>query len=623
MSTTSANKTTVGRQAQLPLGRAFKISMNSLRIRFWRSMVTAGGIFLGIAFLATVLTQWLMQWPVAPKVDAGFIRLDGQINGPGDYDVYKPVPVEAGVQAGIPEEVIKRVLLKDANNFSLTEIIQGQLQEKRAVRNLARVKKEWQSLSKYEKDLPLYVDILGGKDIKIGDAVKAGVPKAIVAKAVALGETIEWARLFKELQRTGKPDSITLATALNKDITPAQAISAGIPKDLVDAVMAVPREIEDEEDSEDSGPPPPKPGAFRGTLLAKVLDENPDFWTEFRYVNNLRKVLPVYADMAAEKDIRVEEAVKAGLPGKVAEKMASQYPTFKGADLIDIFREQTDGIKPIYLATALDQDITIKDAVRADIPIAIAKKLAGSGKAFKGSSLNDLIKDHPRWIKIWTARVSRNAIFDTAPQAAIDKLAKSYSISLKEALDEGKGPDAKSANLGNLMIVNADGRKVKVNLNREPALAAATPLVSGDYVFIPDINSFYRMWWLVGMSLLVCMVGITNSMLMAVTERFKEIGTMKCLGALDSFVVLLLVLESSLLGICASGLGWLLGFVSMVLLAGFTKGWDVVATMNPWLVLGSLGVCVVAGMVLTLVATILPAMQAARMPAAMALRSEI
>ena len=46
------------------------------------------------------------------------------------------------------------------------------------------------------------------------------------------------------------------------------------------------------------------------------------------------------------------------------------------------------------------------------------------------------------------------------------------------------------------------------------------------------------------MSLLVCTVGITNSMLMAVTERFKEIGTMKCLGALDSFVVVLFMLES-------------------------------------------------------------------------------
>ena len=85
MSTTSANKSVVGRQAQIPLRRAFTISMDSLKNRFWRSMVTAGGIFLGIAFLTTVLTQMLMQWPVPPKVDAGFARLDGMIHAPGDY----------------------------------------------------------------------------------------------------------------------------------------------------------------------------------------------------------------------------------------------------------------------------------------------------------------------------------------------------------------------------------------------------------------------------------------------------------------------------------------------------------------------------------------------------------
>ena len=125
------------------------------------------------------------------------------------------------------------------------------------------------------------------------------------------------------------------------------------------------------------------------------------------------------------------------------------------------------------------------------------------------------------------------------------------------------------------------------------------------------------------MSLLVCMVGITNSMLMAVTERFKEIGTMKCLGALDSFVVLLLVLESSMLGICASAMGWVLGFGAMVLIAGMSKGWSMVATLNPMDVMATFGVCLIAGMSLTLIATILPAMQAAKMPAAMALRSEI
>jgi len=46
-----------------------------------------------------------------------------------------------------------------------------------------------------------------------------------------------------------------------------------------------------------------------------------------------------------------------------------------------------------------------------------------------------------------------------------------------------------------------------------------------------------RIIWLAAMSLVVATVGIVNSMLMSVTERYKEIGTMKCLGALDSFIV--------------------------------------------------------------------------------------
>ena len=43
--------------------------------------------------------------------------------------------------------------------------------------------------------------------------------------------------------------------------------------------------------------------------------------------------------------------------------------------------------------------------------------------------------------------------------------------------------------------------------------------------------------WIVILSLMVCVVGIINAQLMAVTERFREIGTMKCLGALDRVVV--------------------------------------------------------------------------------------
>ena len=40
-------------------------------------------------------------------------------------------------------------------------------------------------------------------------------------------------------------------------------------------------------------------------------------------------------------------------------------------------------------------------------------------------------------------------------------------------------------------------------------------------------------YWLVAIALVVSVVGITNAMLISVQERVKEIGTMKCLGALD------------------------------------------------------------------------------------------
>ena len=72
--------------------------------------------------------------------------------------------------------------------------------------------------------------------------------------------------------------------------------------------------------------------------------------------------------------------------------------------------------------------------------------------------------------------------------------------------------------------------------------------------------------WQVALSLLVCAVGITNSMLMSVSERFREIGTMKCLGALNQFVVKIFMIEAFLMGLIASTLGWTVGTLLEILL---------------------------------------------------------
>ena len=65
--------------------------------------------------------------------------------------------------------------------------------------------------------------------------------------------------------------------------------------------------------------------------------------------------------------------------------------------------------------------------------------------------------------------------------------------------------------------------------------------------------------WVVVISLLVTVIGITNALLMSVTERFKEIGTMKCLGALSGFIRQLFLIESMFIGLVGSLAGIVIG----------------------------------------------------------------
>ena len=98
---------------------------------------------------------------------------------------------------------------------------------------------------------------------------------------------------------------------------------------------------------------------------------------------------------------------------------------------------------------------------------------------------------------------------------------------------------------------------------------------------------------------------------------------MKCLGALDSFVRRLFMLEAAFLGIIASAIGWIIGALIMVVAGGFGKGWAVVGAVGLMGYLQTFGFCIGIGMLLTLAATYFPAQRAASMPPVMALRSEI
>ncbi|MCK8602964.1 ABC transporter permease [Desulfoferrobacter suflitae] len=128
--------------------------------------------------------------------------------------------------------------------------------------------------------------------------------------------------------------------------------------------------------------------------------------------------------------------------------------------------------------------------------------------------------------------------------------------------------------------------------------------------------------WLAILSVLVCVVGIINAQLMAVTERFREIGTIKCLGALDSFVVRIFLLEAVYQGLLGGVSGSVLGVLVATLSLLWKFGFAVVYSWPFQQMLSTIGWASGLAVFLSLIGVIYPALVAAKMQPAVALRAE-
>ena len=124
------------------------------------------------------------------------------------------------------------------------------------------------------------------------------------------------------------------------------------------------------------------------------------------------------------------------------------------------------------------------------------------------------------------------------------------------------------------------------------------------------------------LTILTCTIGITNSMLMSVAERIREIGTLKCLGARDQFIVKMYLIESLVHGMVGAALGAVLGaFVAFVVnLYGY--GTYVFSEFPLLDVLAAVVVSFVVGTGMAVVSAIVPAYSAARKQPVEALRVE-
>ena len=125
---------------------------------------------------------------------------------------------------------------------------------------------------------------------------------------------------------------------------------------------------------------------------------------------------------------------------------------------------------------------------------------------------------------------------------------------------------------------------------------------------------------LASISLLVGAIGIANTMYTAVLERNREIGVMKAIGARNSQILTIFLIESSLIGLIGGVIGILLGALmgkgAEIAIGAFLGPGFFKVFLPWWLLAGAAGFALIIGAL----SGILPAKQAADMHPVDALR---
>jgi len=129
-------------------------------------------------------------------------------------------------------------------------------------------------------------------------------------------------------------------------------------------------------------------------------------------------------------------------------------------------------------------------------------------------------------------------------------------------------------------------------------------------------NSQLLLGFIAGISLLVGGIGIMNIMLATVTERTREIGIRRALGAKQRDIAVQFLVETVVLSMTGGVVGVLLGYLGSLLI-NFAAEWGQ-AIIQPWAVAVSFGLSVMVGVFFGMY----PAVSASRLDPIEALRHE-
>ncbi|MBR9707231.1 MAG: ABC transporter permease [Candidatus Diapherotrites archaeon] len=153
-----------------------------------------------------------------------------------------------------------------------------------------------------------------------------------------------------------------------------------------------------------------------------------------------------------------------------------------------------------------------------------------------------------------------------------------------------------------------------IDFQFEDELSAVSPTDAADRIgdVLGNLQLFALMISLI--SAVVAGIGVLNTMLMSVLERFKEIGVLKAVGWTDSDVIKMVLYETAMVGILGTVLGLLLGIGAASYLSA-TLG--LLTTVDS----GLLITASMFGIIISLISGVYPAYKASKLEPIEALRS--
>jgi putative ABC transport system permease protein len=201
------------------------------------------------------------------------------------------------------------------------------------------------------------------------------------------------------------------------------------------------------------------------------------------------------------------------------------------------------------------------------------------------------------------------------------KLSLTSIWDLFQSSQQTKGYSMVNIKLSSIKYVESVKEKMEDRGFRTFALFDHLEQIKTGFIFL---NMFL---FAVGMiAITVAALGIINTMVMSILERYKEIGIMKAVGASDSDVKKIFLSESGAIGFLGGVLGLILGWlVSMIInqIINYFMAKQRVPYMDYfsfrwWLVLGA----IIFSILISLAAGVYPTMRAARVDPVVALRHD-